>query len=651
MLVIHRVKNLAFPLILLLFVIVLSALRLHGSSVGYYNKIFFGPSYEDPNLLFGQIRETRSDEWLVSTPWAIAQVKNGLKEVNTLYLGEQDLTLSDSPANNIWGIFEPQNWSFVLLPLEQAFAFRWWIKAFLLATSSYILFMMLTNNDILVSIMGALSLTFAPFFQWWYSTTATEIASFAILTFIFFLRLVHDRKNLHKIVDSLLMAYFAVCFSLTLYPPFQIPTVFFLLFVGIGYLWSQVPTLSKREFISLLLNLSIVVLIIGSVLVVYYISHRYAFQAIANTVYPGVRQSNLGGNLNPFKALAGFYNIQLLDNTRTIPSLLNYNRSEASSFFLLSFFLLPFYLYQIIWSIANGKHLDFVLFCSLLIVIILLIWGIVGLPYTVAKLLLLNFVDAYRMLFVFGLANHFFIIYYLYRLAIAQTLEYKIITVLYSIGVFIAIYMVGNHLRAEDPKFIGNLRIPLISIVAGIMMLLLLYQKRFLFFSFFLMFTLISTYAVNPLYRGLSPILSNEVSTEIQILHKENPQAVWLGYGDVILGNFLAANGVRVLNGTYYYPDLGLWQRFDPSQRYDTIYNRYAHILAIPSTNTQIEFRLFRPDIVELDISPCSPVLQDLGIKYYVFLSLPPKNTCLSEVDKIDFPNTIVYIFERTDSQ
>jgi hypothetical protein len=647
--ILRNYKSLIFPILLFIPVVILSVLGIHGSSIGIYNQFFYGPDYKDPNLLFGEVRPVRSDEYTVSTPWALAQVKNGLEEPNTLYLASQDISISDAPTDNWAGLFEPQNWGFLILPVEQAFAFRWWIKAFLLTVAAYMLFMMISKNDIAVSIMAALSLTFSPFIQWWYSTSVTEITSYGLFAFIFFLKLMNDRKWVTKVIDSLLLIFFAVCFALTLYPPFQIPFAILLLVAGMGYLFTRLPAMRKRDVRNLALNMGLIVVSIGLILAFYYISNQNAFQALAGTVYPGIRESR-GGDMMPFKALAGFYNVQLQANGRKIPSILNHNQSEAASFFFFSLFLLPFFLYHLISSVVHKEPIDWPLSLTIVLLCVLLVWGVVGFPARLARMLLLNHIDSYRMLFMFGVANHLLMLYYLYRVKINLTTAYKIAALLYSLGVAIIIYVIGRDLRAIEPDYIGStIKILSISSAAGIMMFLLLYQKGRLFFGLFLAFTLLSTYYVNPLYRGLSPLLGSRVSEAIQQIQQENPRAGWVVYGDFMFGNYLAANGAHVLNGTYYYPNLKFWSQFDPDHRYEKIYNRYAHILVSPADNSKIKFKLQQNDLVQMNISPCSPVLDHLGIKYYLFFAPPLENTCLSKVSEIDYPKLSIYIFKSTD--
>jgi hypothetical protein len=144
-------------------------------------------------------------------------------------------------------------------------------------------------------------------------------------------------------------------------------------------------------------------------------------------------------------------------------------------------------------------------------------------------------------------------------------------------------------------------------------------------------------------------LLGNQISKTLQGLQQEDPQAAWVVYGDFQFGNYLAANGARVLNGTYYYPNLEFWSYFDPKHRYEKFYNRYAHILVLPEENSKIKFKLQQNDLVQMNISPCSTILDDLGIKYYLFFAPPLENTCLMKVKEIDYPKLSIYIFKSTD--
>jgi hypothetical protein len=645
----EKLKPFIFPLMLLLFVIVLAAFKLHGSSIEIWNQVIFGVDYKDPNLLYGQPRGIRSDEWLVLTPWILSQAEVGFKDYNNLYLAGQSFTQTDAPEIN-WAVFDPPNWAFFFLPLEQAFAFKWWFKTFLLAVAVYLLAMMLTKNNILVSAIAAISFVFSPYIQWWYSTSGTEIMSFGILTFVFFVCMINNLSHpLFRWINAFFFAYFAICFALTFYPPWQIPLAIFFALVGVGYVFSKQGELANKKYWRTLIIVVLLSLVaIGIVLVLYYFSNQPAIQATANTVYPGSRQAVGGENGFLLKAIAGFYNVQLLNDARILPDFLA-NQCEASSYFFFSFFLLPFYLFFLLRSMIQREYLDPPLVFSIVGFAILLIWETIGLPSSIAKLLLLNYVPVNRTMFSLGIINLVLIIYYVSRINIKKTLDYKIVAGLYSIAVFLIIMQIGKYIQAAWPGYIDSeLKIFLIAGASGVMMALLLFQKKLVFFSLFLVFTLVSTFNVNPIYRGLSPLHNAQIVETIENIKETDPQAGWVVYDHLLFGNYLASNGVRVLNAVYLYPNLNFWSRFDPQHKYVDIYNRYAHVDVIASADPEkVEFAMLGMDHIQLEISPCNPLLEEVGVKYYLFITPKPDLSCISLIKKIEFPAWTLFLYKR----
>lgn len=645
----EKLKPLTFPLILLLTVAVLAAFKIHGSSIGIWNEVFYGTGYKDPNLLYGQPRMIRSDEWWIETPWILAQAESGFKDNNDLFLAGQSFTNTDAPEKN-WAVFDPINWAYFFLPLAQAFAFKWWFKAFLLAVAVYLLAMKMTENHILVSALAALSFVFSPYIQWWYSTNASEIASFGIFAFVFFILMVKSISHpFFRWTNAFIFTYFAICFTLTFYPPFQIPLVIFLALAGVGYVFSKREQLGNKKSWGVLIIMTLVSLMaIGLILTLYYFSNKPAIQSITNTVYPGSRQSVGKENGFLLKAMTGFYNIQLLDDTRKLPGFIA-NQSEASSYFFFSFFLLPFYLFFLLRSLILHEHLDLPLVFSFAGFLLLFIWELIGLPPIVAKLFLLNYVPPHRTLLTLGIINHVLIINYIFRIGINKSLGYKLIAGLYSVVVFLIILQIGNYLRATWPGYLGSeLKIILIAGSCGLMMALLLYQRKMEFFSLFMMFTLVSAFNVNPIYRGLSPLRNAPLVNTLEKIKETDPQAGWVIYDHMGFGNYLASNGVRVLNAVYFYPNLNFWSRFDPQHKYVDIYNRYANVnVSASADQTNVEFVLENATNFTLEISPCNPLLDEAGVKYYLFQIPRSDLSCISLIKKIEYPTWTLYLYER----
>ncbi len=643
------VKKYAFPVILFVFVIALSLMRINGSSVTAYNYYsFYGENYRDPNLLYGVPRGIRSDEWSVSTPWTLAQAQSGFPVHNQLYLAGQYFNQTDVPVASWTALFKPQYWAYFVLPLEQAFAFKWWFRGFLLAVAVYLLGIRLVGKHYFILSLASLAFVLSPFFQWWYSNFAIEIPAYAIFTFLCFLAIMDDAKRaLFRPLPFVLFVFFAACFIFPLYPPFQIPLVIFLALAGIGHVLSSVQQAGTKNLLRAALGLLICFLCVGAILGLYYVTNRQGIQAMLNTVYPGARQQ-FGADPTFFiKLMGGFFNIQLQNDTQFIPEVL-YNQSEAASFFYLSLFLLPFYVFLVGRDIRQRQPLDYLVVMSLLALLIFLVWGFIGLPDGIAKILLLNYVSPTRTQLAMGLINYILILIYLYVFTIPNTRAYKIAAGLYSAAVFLAVAGSGCYMENRWPGFPGGprLMIFLIAFIVGCLVYLLLNQRKKLFFSILLLFTLGSSLYVNPLYRGLSPLRNAELVAAIKGV--ENPQAAWLTFNNNGLANYLAANGVKVLNGTYYSPNLAFWSQFDPSGQYLEVYNRYAHILATPITDPdKIEFNLFTADTIEIKISPCNPLLARLGVDYFTFKSPPVGYACLSPVESLKYTGLSIYIYAR----
>jgi hypothetical protein len=151
-----------FPVVLLVIVLILALFRVSGSSVGYYNQLF-GTGH-DANLLYGQPRAVRSDEWLVTTPMTVAQWRSGFSSTNEKIGDGVDMAaIFDVPYRDWSALFRPQNLSFFVLPLENAFAFKWWLLGGALAAAVYFLTLtLLPGRKVLAALLG-LGLLLSPF--------------------------------------------------------------------------------------------------------------------------------------------------------------------------------------------------------------------------------------------------------------------------------------------------------------------------------------------------------------------------------------------------------------------------------------------------------------------------------------------------------
>ena len=255
---------------------------------------FQGENFYDANLLFGEPRGIRSDEWLVETPLIIAQAQNNFDYKNDLFLVEQNFLTIDIPVKHWSLLFEPQNWAFFFLPLENAYAYRWWFLPFLMVIALYYLSLKITKNDILISIAFTLSLFLSPFFQWWYSTPAFDITAYGVLSLIFLIELFISIKVTKAILNGFLFSYFAICFVLVFYPAWQIPFFWLLVFSFLGIAFSNREKLSSfSKSINMRIFL-LALLLIFITLLFFYLENSELIKTIASTAYPGNRKSSGG---------------------------------------------------------------------------------------------------------------------------------------------------------------------------------------------------------------------------------------------------------------------------------------------------------------------------------------------------------------------
>lgn len=656
-----------FPMLLLGVFTVLVSLQIHGSSLGMYWWYFQGPDQPDPSLLYGTLRPIRSDEYRVSTPWIIAQSQVNFAEKNRLLGDGQSLVLTDSPIYNWEAIFEPQNWSFFFLPVKYAFAFRWWFRALLLVLAAYILFLEMSNGKWYLAAMAALSILLMPVVQWWYSTTFVEIAAYFFLLLYCFMRMVNYQSAWRLLFWALALSYFSLCFASLLYVPSLIPAVICLVLMMLGILinhlrkeigasvsfFGQMQNI-RRELVSsrikvLFLAFALVLIVDALTLAIFVVDNRALINNVTHSAYPG-NSRTVGGNLNPLLLLGGFFDIALLNNEAPIP--LGPNQSEASSFFALSIFLLPVLSFTTIKSYLKKEPLDYFLIFLLFSYILLLVWSFIDLPDLLRKFLLLNYSSTSRAIIVFGLLNHILIFYYLTQVRIKQSFGFVTFTLIYSIAIFCSYYFWITSLKSVVPNFLSNWGIGIwVPLAILVMLISLLLQKKLVFWVIFIVFSWVSTFSVNPLYRGLRIILSSELSEAIRNINDaDQGRSLWITYDNRILANYLAANGAHVLNSTQYSPQNELWGKFDPSGKYMQVYNRYAHIVVTASPDIEkIDFLLVEGDVFNMVVNPCNPKLQELGVTYYVFTSRV-EYSCLQRIRTAKFKNMAFYIFRRIPS-
>ncbi len=652
-------KILIFPSILFLLVLLFTIFKIHGSSIGVYNQIFDGADFKDPDLIAGKLRPIRSDEWAVQTPFAISQSQNNFSPENKFTNDQKVYFFTDIPNRDLSTIFKPYNFSFLVMPLENAFAFKWFIRGFLLILASYLLLQKLYKNYFL-SVTGSLIIFFSPFIQWWYSVSAVETVSYGLFILYFFLQVLEFKTKKSLLVNSVFLIYFLLCFLFILYPPFQISVGLFILFLTIGLI-KKTPQILKKDRLK---EITIPFLLIGIFLILtcsYFISvNTQTLNLIRNTEYPGQRQI-FWADIPLHDFFAGFFNYKLLENGNIKDGNL-VNGSELASFIMLFPFLILFiFLSRTKRDPVINSLIIFFSICSFWVLlqtqIFVSIFATLGIPNVgwflkgtidfIYSLFLINLVPQKRLILGIGLANLFLVFNFLYRDNEKYKIKLRAIPIA-ILGFAVFAYTGFSTVKNDSRFFISNTELISGALLVYFLLLLLFFRFKKTFLIFLLTVLIFSSATVNPLYRGLKVVTESKLSQSLLSYKLNYPDKKFINYDNWLLSNYLAANGISVLFGTHFYPQFEIWKEFDPLEKYKKIYNRYAHVEVKETDEKSPDIFLSQADLIKIRIDPCDRRLDKFNVGYVIF-EKPVYYSCLELDKKVNFTGKSIYIYERVE--
>ncbi|MCE7936363.1 hypothetical protein DYH10_01020 [Candidatus Saccharibacteria bacterium CPR2] len=641
-----------FPVIMAILLILLTVFRISGSSIGTYHKVFYG-GVKDPHLLFGIPRDIRSDEWLVDTQMTIAQKNNSFEEINqNIGNGENLSLLADAPYKDWSVLFKPHLLAYFVLPFDNAFAFRWWFMAYLLIMSCYFLVLEILPGRRLFASLISLAFFLSPFIQWWYLFGTLGVIYYSLLGVVVFLKLIKEKGLTKRIFWGLALSYLATCFVLVLYPPFQIPCAIAVLVFVAGYLIEKFKGIPRRIIFQ---KFSIIV---GSLVVAGFISFTFVrsrqdiINTVQNTAYPGNRIVKSGGFDAPHlfsSHLGAQFQFESKSKNHSLPKVGLTNQSESSNFILLLPFLLLPSLYLVYKYRSKEGRLDWPLILMHLAFLFLLAWLFVPNLDFLGNLTLLKIVPHQRLLIGLGILNILQLILFVRRYeSFKSAIIRKNWIIFYVLIVFFIEVVLGLYAHYKFPGFISIGRILIFSLPIPLLIYCLFQKKLVLAGGIFLVFSLMMTFRINPIYQGTDIITNGQLSKKIQEIGA-NDNYVW-ATDQLLLENFAAMNNERSLSGVYTYPQMKIWQTADPEADQD-IYNRYAHIVFSfdrdLATNIPTRLSLVNGASLNVNTEPCSQFLKDYGVRYLLSSStLNPAEKCLSLIDQVDYPNQRFYIYQ-----
>ncbi|MDQ3123134.1 MAG: hypothetical protein M3Q14_00390 [bacterium] len=644
-------KIVLFPAFLFALLIILTCLKISGTSIGVYHTYLYGENTKDPSLLFGKPQTVRSDEWLVNTQLTIAQEKNNYERINPHFSEPKDMSLLfDAPYREWSAFFKPQNFSFFVLSVEYAFAFKWWVLLFALMTSVYFFCLKLLPNKILLAIAGSFIIGFSPFMFWWYQTGTIATLTYGFLITLVSMSLI-DRttiqvfgrrlsKKTSVIIKTSLLAYLLTAFALLLYPPFQVPVSLVVFFFLLGYFIQKSIGQPKKTTFSMAMPFLIAVIVTVGIGATYLTSRSDVIHAIGNTVYPGKRVVASGG-YDVKKLLVSYLQPQLQQDEHGAKY--DKNQSESSNFILLPLFLLIPSIVLVTWLYVKQKKFEWVLAsliaCNLLFLAHLFIPSI----DVLTKPFLLHLVPHDRLLIGLGFVA---IITALYMTKvymdqkIVLTKKYLWGALAYSFLFFGLMVWAGFETSKIYPDFISSKKLIVLlaaALITGLSLILI--NKPRPGFLIIALFSIASVLFIHPLYQGLGPLYNNNLTKTIETI--SNKDATWAAAQSIYIENLPQMSGRSAVTGVAAYPSNKFWKE-NSDMKNDHIYNRYAHVFL--SANDSSSLVLIGTDLFAVSASCTRKVSQKID---YVISTTPLEGSCKKLIKTLHYPNVTFYFYKQ----
>lgn len=645
-----------FPILLLVIFTILVAFKINGSSIGIYQKILPGGQNEKSHTLYGRSQAIRSDEWLVWTQLTISQSENGFPRFNEDLGSGRDLALHfEIPSKDWSAIFKPHNWGFFILPLEYAFALKWWFLAYMLIIGSYLFATKILGGKYLLSAILSLAFAISPFVLWWYQSPVLALLGLGFFIILAFMHIISGEpiKRINNVILSktlsiLWLAFLLTWFSFILYPPFQISVAIVIIFYCFGYLLQYFIS-NKTALKSVLFKLApvFISLLIVLCLGIYFIySHRDAISKMNGSVYPGDRNV-LSGGQTPLTAFGGFLMPLVQSDYRSA----NYysNQSEASNFIISA----PLLIIPLIWvsfiEYKKKRKIDWRLVTLVSCSALILARMYIHIGDKLYNLLLLDKVPHGRLLIALGFLGFLMLIHFIEKtitLKITKK-QYTSFAMVYTPLVFFTLLIVGLGVKKSYPLFLQhNYELLILILIISVFIFFLSIGKNLMAALSVLAFSLFSSFRIMPLQVGLGPLYKSEIVDRINNI--SDNQDSWLVIGSIYYEHIPLLASNDLIGGVQLYPDKESWIKiFGVNNEYN--FNRKAHISFISSKDSP-DISLPQGNLIIINIKNCSSKILESADYILSDHQLSQALPCLKEIPKPKDSKSNVYIYINLNS-
>jgi len=598
---------------------VLVGLRIHGFSLPAWHQLIDGSPA--PEILAGEARVIRGDEWYVRLPLAFGQAAHDppFPRRNTnIGLGQDLILPCRVPIWHPIALVRPTLWGF-FLGNDLGMAWMWWSRLAGLFLVWLCIFFIVGGRRLGLAALGACALVLAPIFHFW-SLQSAPITLFAGFSILGLMGLLEAKSPAGILGSGLLLAWSGCGMLLEFYPPYQLVLGYLVLAFLIGYPISRRGALSLAPHRRVRVGAAALAaaIVLGACLA-FYLEAGDAIERIRQTAYPGGRRS-AGGDYAIWRLLSNALWVTgrvAGEGGRDVGA-----AGDLAAFWLLS----PVLAAGAVYRRATGAWRSDPLSVALLVyVVLILAFAAVGVPEAAARATLLSWVPGPRTALGLGLADLALVIRHFSwgekRVALRPRPAAWI-----ALAWMAVLGACAWALHEKRPE-LGLPASASLLLVNGLLAYSILRCAR----PVLVLATLVGGLAwcslwFNPVVKGGSQYLvENPLSQKILAIDREaGGESFWVSYGSHRVANLFRVLGIRAVNGIHPLPQLELWERLDPGERYRKVYNRYAHVAFQPSRSEQISFRPSGPDGFTVFAAPTAASLRALGVTHLLVRARNP---------------------------
>lgn len=604
---------------------VLSLANLTTSSIGLH---VAGDQPNSADVIFGEPRPIRSDEWNRGTPVILGTFLDSWNSDALTPFEERDVRFGWIGEKVLPSLVYPERALVGLLPSRMGFFMFLWIPQ-IVAVSAVAAFLRLTGVGRISSMAGGVATSLGAASAWWsyHGSQLVWPAALAVslLMLAWAVRTAGSPQATRPPAQRTLTVVLAVCAGLLLtrypllYAPWAIPTVMIFGALIID-LWRSQPT--RRGTLKLLAVSASVAFVIAGLSVV---SQSPRLSALAGTSYPAARRFVGGSEGMPLFTGAHMYYSQT--DRGTVINGSNLSESATGPVVLILVALLLLWVAKV-----EGRHRPerLRIGTTATVVAVLLSWGLTEWPTTLSSLNPLTIIPGFRIGQIIGVLALPFVWIVISQVTAGSAVRRRAWLAAGAGAVVVVISAIdGVRYRQLFPLVTANETWLTAFALAGATAYFVWKPARPKAAVPLALFIAVSAAWVNPLVRGVGDLYDSSSAARV----REVVVSGRVASDQIGLDALLIANAIPTLGGQLNWgPDEEAWAVLDPEGVSREAWNRGASSLqfAWNSSTPDINISAPFPDVVMVEMHPCSPTLNRFGVEW-VISSHPLEAACLAE--------------------